>query len=197
MRADLQLIPQWIKPKSKVLDLGCGDGELLAKLQSELECKAYGIEIDQQSILSCIEKKVNVIHTDLINGLDNFDDDSFDTVLMAQSLQAMMHPDQLVKEMLRVGKEAIISFPNMGHWRARFHLFTGKMPVTKTLPHAWYNTPNIHLCTMRDFEQFCSDNNIKIVERSALNAKHKSNILTKLFPSLFSQIAIYSLQDKI
>lgn len=196
LRADLQLIPQWIRPKSKVLDLGCGDGELLSELQQTLACHAYGLEIDHASILACLQKNVNVIQANLDNGLDNFENNSFDMVIMTQSLQAMMYPDKLVQEMLRVGKEAIISFPNMGHWRARWHLFTGKMPVTKALPHTWYNTPNIHLCTVSDFENLCEEMNIAIIERVAVNKLHRSNFLMRILPKLFAEMVIYRFKRK-
>lgn len=196
MRTDLQLIPQWVKPKSKVLDLGCGDGELLSVLQQQLACTAYGLEIDHASILSCIQKNVNIIQSDLDNGLDNFESNSFDTVIMTQSLQAMTYPDKLIQEMLRVGKEAIISFPNMGHWRSRWQLCKGQMPVTKTLPHAWYNTPNIHLCTLRDFEKLCKKMDISIIERVVLNNAHRSNSLMQILPNLFAELAIYRFKRK-
>lgn len=195
-RPDLELIPQWIDRNSKVLDLGCGDGQLLATLQRDLNCTAYGVEIDQASILQCITKNVNVIHTDLNNGLSNFEDDSFDTVLMTQSLQTMNYPDKLVQEMLRVSQEAIISFPNMGYWSARLQLLKGKMPVTRALPHRWYNTPNIHLCTLRDFEELCKKLQIEIRERVVLNNQHRSNSLMRLLPNLFGQIVLYRLKRK-
>ncbi len=196
MRADLQLIPQWITPKSKVLDLGCGDGQLLSELQQKHQCKAYGLEIDHGSIVACMKKNVNVIQADLDNGLDNFEDSSFDTVIMTQSLQAMTYPDKLIKEMLRVGEEAIISFPNMGHWRSRWQLLMGKMPVTKALPHTWYDTPNIHLCTLRDFEKTCKEMNITIIERVALNNMHRSNLLMRILPNLFAELVIYRFKRK-
>ena len=191
MRPDLQLIPNWIDANSKVLDLGCGDGELLSVLQQQLNCSAYGIEIDHDSILACLSKNVNVIQADLDNGLANFDNNSFDTVIMTQSLQAMTYPDKLIQEMLRVGKQAIISFPNMGHWASRLQLLFGKMPITKTLPHNWYDTPNIHLCTLRDFENLCQQMQIRILEKVVLNNHHRSNALMRIMPNLFAQIAIY------
>ena len=196
IRADLQYIPQWVKAKSKVLDLGCGDGQLLSELQQQLSCKAYGLEIDHESIIACMKKNVSVIQADLNNGLDNFDNDSFDTVIMTQSLQAMSYPDKLIQEMLRVGKEAIISFPNMGHWRSRWQLLLGKMPVTKALPHTWYDTPNIHLCTLRDFEKLCSEMDITIIERVALNNLHRPNLLMRIMPNLFAELVIYRFKRK-
>ena len=144
MRIDLELISDWIKPSSRVLDLACGDGTLLEHLRSTHGVSGYGIEIDPGLIAACLKRGVNVIQTDLDQGLSDFEDNSFDYVIMTQSLQAMNYPDRMLLEMLRVGKEGIISFPNMGHWRCRLQFaLSGQMPKTPSLPHEWYNTPNI------------------------------------------------------
>ena len=191
MRADLAIISEWIKPGSRVLDLGCGDGTLLAHLQATRNVTGYGLEIDDDNIVACIDKGVNVIQTDLDAGLAAFfDEDSFDYVIMTQTLQAMTHPDRLLEEMLRVGREGIVTFPNMGHWRNRLYLtFKGRMPVSRTLPNAWYDTPNIHLCTIRDFEELCAERGIHLLQRQVVDYSHRSpqHILT----NLLGEIALY------
>jgi methionine biosynthesis protein MetW len=199
LRADLALISEWIEPGSSVLDLGCGDGMLLKHLYDHANVSGYGIEIDPDNIVRCIETGINVIQTDLDEGINNFfDADSFDYVIMTQALQAIRHPEQLLDEILRVSSEAIITFPNMGHWSGRLQLaLGGHMPVTKSLPHNWYNTPNIHLCTLTDFEALCKAHKIRIIKRRVVDSKHKhGNWLMKLFPNLFGEIAIYHITKK-
>ena len=194
MRADLAIIAEWIKPKTSILDLGCGDGHLLKHLRDKLDVRGIGLEINEQGIESCIKNRLNVIQSDLNNGLsDYFSNNSFDYVVMSQTLQATAQPDVLLKEMLRVGREGIITFPNMAHWRGRLQLgIEGHMPVTKSLPNKWYNTPNIHLCTVQDFEILCHKSGIQILERTVVDHTHsKSTLLMKLFPNLFGEIAIY------
>lgn len=196
MRPDLEQIVNWVKPHSNVLDLGCGAGELLVTLQKKLQCTAYGVEIDHASIQACIKQHVSVIQADLNHGLKHFDNASFDTVIMSQSLQAMNYPDKIILEMLRVGQEAIISFPNMGHISARWQLLLGKMPITEFIPHTWYNTPNIHLCTLRDFENLCSTLNVKIIENVVVGHNQRSTPLIQWLPNLFAQTAIYRITKK-
>jgi len=166
IRVDQEIIIPWMKEGSSVLDLGCGDGTLLRYLQESRNMHGYGLEIDQVKVISSIENGVNVIHADLDAGLNQyFDNDSFDYVIMTQTLQAIQRPDHLLQEMLRIGREGIITFPNMGHWKSRLQLgLQGIMPVTRTLPYAWYNTPNIHLCTLKDFEALCERLNIRILQ---------------------------------
>ena len=170
LRPDQEMICRWIHPKSRILDLGCGDGLLLRYLMDHLDVEGYGMELDDSKILNSLENGVNVIQSDLDHGLsDYFDDDSFDYVIMSLTLQAMNFPDQLLDEMLRVGKQGIITFPNFGYWKNRLQLmFHGKMPVTKALPNRWYNTPNIHLCTVSDFEKLCEKKGIRILQRSVI-----------------------------
>ena len=192
LRSDLQIIQKWIQPESQVVDLGCGQGELLAYLKQEKQCKVYGLEINPDSIVACIEKGLNVIEHDLNNGLSHFKDGAMDTVIMTQALQAVSRPDLLLEDMLRVGKEAIITFPNFGYWRTRFYLLgKGKMPMSKTLPYNWYDTPNIHMCTFRDFEKLCREKGLQILDRTVVDSAHQESLAIKLWPNLLGEIAIY------
>lgn len=192
MRTDFKIILDWIAPDSRVLDMGCGDGELLDILQKQRKVKGYGLEIEPANIARCIASGVNVIQQDLNQGVDNFGDSSFDTVVMTQALQTVRRPDRLLDDMLRVGKETIITFPNFGYWPIRAYLLTrGRMPVSKTLPYTWYNSPNIHLCTFRDFESLCRRKQIKIINRTVVDHQHRIGIGSKLFPNLLGEVAIY------
>ncbi len=192
LRQDLNIIQNWISPNSQVLDLGCGEGDLLAHLKHARGCKGYGMEIHPDSIVTCIEKGLNVIEHDLNHGLRHFKDNSVDTVIMTQALQAVSRPDRLLDDMLRVGQEAIITFPNFGYWRTRLYLLSkGKMPMSKTLPYNWYDTPNIHLCTFRDFETLCQQKSLKILDRTVVNKNHREKLSIRLWPNLLGEIAIY------
>ncbi len=192
MRHDLATIQQWIQPQANVLDLGCGDGTLLAHLRNTKNVFGYGLEINQDQILECVKNNVNVIEQDLDQGLDNFDNNSFDVVIMTQALQAVHFPDRVIDDMLRVGKECIITFPNFGHWRCRLYLaLRGRMPVSKTLPYTWYNTPNIHLCTFKDFEALCFRKQLKILNRTVVDMNYRDGFLQRIFPNLFGETAIY------
>lgn len=192
MRADLEIINEWIAPGSRVLDLGCGEGELLAHLMQEKGVTGYGLEIDHDNLTACIEKGVSVIEKDIDDGLASIGNASFDTVVMTQALQSMHRPDQIVDEMLRIGRECIVTFPNFAHWRARGYLaFRGRMPVSKFLPYTWYNTPNIHFCTFKDFEQLCVDRNIEILDRTVVDHQHRHHWWIKLWPNMLGEIAIY------
>lgn len=196
LRPELSIISDWIATDSRVLDLGCGNGDLLVHLRDSLKVEGYGLEIDQANIITCVSRQLNVIQADLDAGLNVFEADSFDYVVMTQALQAMHYPEKVIDEMLRVGREAIVTFPNFGHWRCRYDLLLGRMPVTSSLPNTWYNTPNIHLCTLKDFEDFCRDESIEIIERTVVDHAHKSSLMMSLLPNLMGEVAIYRIQRK-
>lgn len=192
LRADQEIIANWIKPKQQVLDLGCGAGLLLDHLIQTKDITGYGLEIEEDSITECIKKGINVVQQDLDKGLDNFEDHSIDTVVMTQALQAVKRPDLLLDEMLRVADEAIITFPNFGHWSCRFYLmFKGRMPMSEALPFSWYDTPNIHLCTFKDFEALCHDKGLKVVNRTVVDNELKDSWAVRLWPNMLGQVAIY------
>lgn len=191
-RPDLSIIAEWIRPGTRVLDLGCGDGELLGHLARHKQVSGYGVEIDDEHIPECIRNGVNVIQMNLDQGLSEFDDDSFDYVVLSLTLQAMRYPRRLLEEMLRVGREGIVTFPNFGHWSARVQLaLRGRMPVTRALPAEWYDTPNIHLCTIRDFEDLCAQMGIHVLEKRAVDHRHKTSLGLRLLPNLLGEIAMY------
>jgi methionine biosynthesis protein MetW len=192
MRPDLDIIQKWIEPGSRVLDLGCGDGSLLNYLREHKKTIGIGLEIDEAKIDACMAKGIHVIQQDLNKGLHNFESQSFDTVLLTQTLQAVHYPDLLIAEMLRIGKNCIVTFPNFGNWKSRIHLaLKGRMPVSEYIPYEWYNTPNIHFCTVRDFDVFCVDKHINVITRTVVDYKHTDSWIIRTFPNLLSEIAIY------
>ena len=196
-RFDFQVICDWIQPNSRVLDLGCGNGELLNELSLNQGVSGYGIEIDDKNISECISAGINVIQRDLDLGLSDFDEDSFDYVILSMTLQASNYPHRLLGEMLRVGTEGIVTFPNFGNIKSRIQLgLGGRMPVNRTLPLEWYNTPNIHLCTLKDFEELCDKLGIEIIERRAVSQDNKTGPGLRLFPNLFGEIALYRFRKK-
>lgn len=197
VRYDLQVISDWIKPESRVLDLGCGNGELLQQLAKHNGVTGYGVELADLHVTECIRAGINVIQGDLDLGLSEFDDDSFDYVILSMTLQASRYPDQLLKEMLRVGRQGIVTFPNFGYIMTRIQLgLGGRMPVTPTLPLDWYNTTNIHLCTLTDFEELCEKIDIEILQRLTMTRSNKTGLGLRLFPNLLGEIALYHFQRK-
>lgn len=186
-RPDFAAIAAWIPSGASVLDLGCGDGSLLRYLQDTSKVRGYGVEINDDNIVACIRNKVDVIQGDLESGLSGFESNAFDYVILSQTLQATRHTESLVQEMLRVGREGIVSFPNFGYWRNRMNILQGNMPVSEVLPYQWYDTPNVHLCTLHDFETFCHDNNLHILDRRVMTGDNEIS----LFPNLLGSTAVY------
>ena len=197
LRSDLQKICTWIKPGSRVLDLGCGDGALLEWLQKNRDITGYGVEINPANVLSCLKKDINIIQVDVDAGLTDFADNSFDYVIMTQALQALQRPDKTLLEMMRVGRQSIVTFPNFGLWKHRLYLsLNGRMPVSKALPAQWYDTENIHLCTVNDFEQFCDEQAMVISKKDIVDYDHKPGALMKLWPNLFGEVALYKINGR-
>ena len=189
-RADFAAIANWVKPDARVLDLGCGDGSLLRYLARERQAIGYGVEIDDDRVLACVQNGVNVIQGDIERGLSGFADRSFDYVILSQTLQAVRSSDSVVREMLRVGREGIVTFPNFGYWRNRLQVLAGHMPVSKNLPYEWYDTPNIHLCTITDFENFCRTHGVHILERIVMRGAAEVTAM----PNLLGSLAVYRFQ---
>ncbi len=187
MRPDLDAIVRWVPQGARVLDLGCGDGALLRALWQEREAPGYGVEIDDEKVIACVGNDVNVLQVDLESGLGLFADASFDCVILSLTLQAVHRTEAVLREMLRVGREAIVSFPNFGHWSARLQVMLGKMPVSAALPYEWYETPNVHHCTITDFEDLCRRLEIRIRERLVLHDGKPVSVM----PNLLGSLAVY------
>jgi methionine biosynthesis protein MetW len=183
----MESIARLVPPGSRVLDLGCGDGELLAGLTATRAVEGYGVEIDPARVLAAVGHGVNVIQMDLESGLSTFEDDAFDFVILSQTLQAMRRSDLILKEMLRVGREGIVTFPNFGYWRHRLAILAGRMPVSKSLPYQWFDTPNIHLCTVKDFEALCIQVGAEILDERVL---HEGQIVGTL-PNLLGSLGVF------
>ncbi|PKO26051.1 MAG: methionine biosynthesis protein MetW [Betaproteobacteria bacterium HGW-Betaproteobacteria-8] len=191
-RQDFAIIANWLNFGCKALDLGCGDGELLQFLRGSMEVRGYGVEKDDANWLSCMSNGINVIQMDLEAGLSGFEAQSFDVVILSQTLQAMHNTENIVQEMLRVGREAIVTFPNFGYWRNRMQSLQGRMPVSEELPYQWYDTPNVHLCTINDFDQFCANHDIHVKERLVLTNGERIHFM----PNLLGSLAMYRLEKK-
>lgn len=193
-RLDLELITSLVENKSRILDVGCGSGELLESLKKKRNVIGQGLELGQESVNQCVAKGLSAIQGDADKDLSLYPDQSFDCVILSQTIQATSHPDVILKELIRIGKKAIVSIPNFGYWRVRLSLgFYGKMPITKRLSNSWFNTPNIHLCTILDFINLCDQLNIKIEKTITLSSKNTKsyNGLPNKFSNLLSEEAIF------
>jgi len=186
-RPDFAAIAAWIPQGASVLDLGCGDGSLLRYLKDTRKVRGYGVEISDANIVAGIRNGMNVIQGNLDSGLSGFETRSFDFVILSQTLQATRHTEALVNEMLRVGSEGIVSFPNFGYWTNRLQILNGHMPVSEELPYQWYDTPNVHLCTLHDFEAFCRKHQVQILDRRVMTRGSEVSVL----PNLLGSMAVY------
>jgi methionine biosynthesis protein MetW len=190
-RHDYKIIADWIEPDSRVMDLGCGNGGLLRYLQRRKGATGYGVELNPQMIAKCIDNGLNVIQTNLDLGLAHFESDAFDYVVLSLTLQAMRNPEVLLKEMMRVSKQGIVTFPNFAHWRNRWQIAAGgEMPESNELPYNWYDTPNIHLCTIRDFHALCKQLGFQMEASVAVGTAGKRDFLVRAMPNLFGEIAL-------
>lgn len=193
LRLNYSIITDIVDKGAKVLDLGCGDGSLLAELIKEKEVKGIGVEINQDSVIASLEKGLSIIQGDIDEGLKGFGDKEYDWVILNQTLQSTEKPDYVIEEMLRVSKKAVVSFPNFAYWKVRFYLFFfGKMPKSKILPFEWFDTPNIHLLTINDFYEFCKKREINILKSVYMTkANVKTNFITGLFSNFFTEEVIF------
>jgi methionine biosynthesis protein MetW len=191
-RPDLEAVAAWVRADTSVLDLGCGDGLLLKHLRETRNVRGYGIEIEDEKVIASVANGVNVIQGNLEGGLAGFDSGSFDYVILSLTLQAVRHTEEILREMLRVGREAIVTFPNFGYWRHRWQVIRGRMPVSEELPYQWYDTPNVHLCTIEDFETFCAAHGVRILERLVLDEGRPVTVL----PNLRGSLAVFRFEKK-
>jgi homoserine O-acetyltransferase len=190
VRVDYEVIESLIEPNSTVLDIGCGDGELLARLTEDKNIKGEGIELDQDLVLTCVDRGLSIIQHDIEQGLENYADKSYDYVILSQTVQTIKNTEKVLAELLRVGKKVIVSFPNFAHWRCRVQLLlTGKAPVTKQLPFDWHNTPNIHCLSLKDFDEFSNRLGVRIEKKIPLIKTRISPV--KFAPNLFAEQVIY------
>ena len=189
-RADLEIIAELVPPGSRVLDLGCGNGELLAYLQQKKGCSGYGIELADANVLACAQRGVNVIQLNLEDGLALFEDKSFDVVLQLDTLQHLRHTERMLRETARVGRIGIVSFPNFAHWRNRLHVLGGRMPVTRVLPYQWYDTPNIRVGTLADFEVLAGRLGLRVTDRFGLQGGRA----VRRWPNLLASVAVFSFE---
>lgn len=190
-RPDLVRIASWIEPSTRVLDLGCADGKLLAHLQHTKNVQGAGIERDPQAMMASVRRGVAVIQQNLEEGLALFEDQHFDTVVLSKTLQSMLNTEHILREMARVARYGIVSFPNFGHWSHGLSILAGRMPVSKEMPYEWYNTPNIHLCTLRDFQDLAKSLGLRITDRVVFAGKNEVSFL----PSLRSTLAVYRFES--
>jgi methionine biosynthesis protein MetW len=193
LRPDLAFIAHWVRPNSHVLDLGCGDGVMLEYLQTAKQCVGYGMEIDDNKIPACVARGVSVIQQDLETGLSIFADNAFDTVLCLSALQMMKNVEGILRDIARVGNEAIVSFPNFAYWPHRVSLMRGRMPVSKSLPYEWYDTPNVRCATIKDFEELANQVGLEVLTCIAL---HEGKLVSFL-PNWRGSLAVFRLRKKI
>ena len=189
-----KIINSWVPENSKVIDFGCGDGSLLKELLENKQVLGYGVEINDTKIEKCIEKGVPVIKLDIDKGLNDFMSSNFDLSIMARSIQCLKNPDLALNRMLELSKRCVVTLPNLGYWRCRINLASGKMPITPELPSSWYETENIHLCTIKDFENLCLKENIRIKDKVFINRNSNQGGLSKINPNLFAVEGVYLLE---
>lgn len=196
-RIDHDIILDLVPRGAKVLDLGCGDGSLLEKLVRTKEVRGSGIEISDEGIRSCIEKGLAVLQGDIDDGLRDYPDHSFDYIILNQTLQAVKKPDVVLGEMLRVGEKGVVGFPNFAYWKMRMYLLLrGRMPKTEFLPYDWYNTPNIHFCSIEDFDAYCDRFELRVERRIYLSNDRGGRVLRGVRPNLFAESAVYLLAKR-
>jgi len=191
IRADFSAIANWVKPNSTLLDLGCGDGVFLEYIRRAKQVKTYGVEISDEQVLACVAKDLDVIQQDLEGGLALFEDQSFDTVVLSQTLQTIHQTEKILREVVRVGKESIVSFPNFGHWSHRLAVGLGRMPVSKSLPYQWYNTPNVRVLTVEDFEKLASSLGLQVIDQCILHDGRQ----VSLMPNFFGSLALFRVRS--
>jgi methionine biosynthesis protein MetW len=196
IRFDLQLVASWIEPGSSVLDLGCGEGDLLLYLKTHKNIKGRGIEQDEAKAARCIERGLSVLQGDMNEEIEDFPDQSFDYIVLSQTLQQVYEPDRLIQSILRIGRNGIVSFPNFSHWRIRWQLLlNGYAPVTKQLPYQWYDTPNIRVITLKDFKRFAKQVGFQILESVSINTDHQDKHGKRIFflPNLRATYGIFQI----
>jgi len=189
-----KIIKNWVPDDSKVIDFGCGDGSLLKELMDTKKVLGYGVEINNTKIQKCIAKGVPVIKQDIDLGINEFESSNFDLSIMARSIQCLKNPANALKGMLKLSKRCVVTLPNLGYWRCRLNILSGEMPVTPELPSSWYETENIHLCTIKDFEKLCVDENIKIKDKVFLNKKGDQSTFVSIKPNLLAVEGVYLLE---
>ena len=189
-----KIINNWVPDDSKVIDFGCGDGSLLKELMDTKKVLGYGVEINDIKIQKCIAKGVPVIKQDIDLGINEFESSNFDLSIMARSIQCLKNPANALKGMLKLSKRCVVTLPNLGYWRCRLNILSGEMPVTPELPSSWYETENIHLCTIKDFEKLCVDENIKIKDKVFLNKKGDQSTFVSIKPNLLAVEGVYLLE---
>jgi len=199
IRYDLGLIASWIEPESRVLGLGCGDGELLYFLKQQKNVKETGVEIEESKVAECIEKGLSVIQGDINEEVEDYKDNSFDYVILSQTLQQVYEPSKLIRSMLRISKKCVVSFPNFSHWKVRMNLLmTGYAPVTKQLPYEWHDTPNIRVITIKDFKKFIKEMSYTILKETAINtdSQDKRGNIVKVLPAFRATYGIFMIGNR-